>query len=49
MRSMSAEVDEFGLDPHVEESARPMLEMLCKRYFRVGVEGCAPCPRRGAP
>lgn len=47
MRSMSAEVDEFGLDPHVEESARPMLEMLCKRYFRVSVEGLSHLPVQG--
>ena len=47
MRSLSAEVDEFGLDPHVEESARPMLEMLCKRYFRVSVEGLEHLPAQG--
>jgi 1-acyl-sn-glycerol-3-phosphate acyltransferase len=47
MRSLSAEVDEFGLDPHVEERARPWLEGLCKRYFRVDVDGVQNLPADG--
>ncbi|MFT3922872.1 MAG: 1-acyl-sn-glycerol-3-phosphate acyltransferase [Myxococcales bacterium] len=47
MRSLSADVDEFGLDPHVEESARPVLETLCKHYFRVTVEGAQHLPTQG--
>lgn len=47
MRSLSAEVDEFGLDPHVEERARPALELLCKRYFRVEVQGSRYLPEAG--
>jgi 1-acyl-sn-glycerol-3-phosphate acyltransferase len=47
MRSLSAEVDEFGLDPHVEERARPWLEGLCKRYFRVDVDGVHNLPSEG--
>jgi len=47
MRSLSAEVDEFGLDPHVEESARPMLEALCRYYFRVHVDGLEQLPAEG--
>jgi 1-acyl-sn-glycerol-3-phosphate acyltransferase len=47
MRSLSADVDEFGLDPHVEEGARPALELLCKRYFRVSVEGADNLPHLG--
>ncbi len=47
MRSLSAEVDEFGLDPHVEERARPSLELLCKRYFRVTVDGAQHLPAAG--
>jgi 1-acyl-sn-glycerol-3-phosphate acyltransferase len=47
MRNLSAEVDEFGLDPHVEERARPWLEGLCKRYFRVDVDGVHNLPPEG--
>jgi 1-acyl-sn-glycerol-3-phosphate acyltransferase len=47
MRSLSAEVDEFGLDPHVEQRARPWLEGLCKRYFRVDVDGVQNLPADG--
>ena len=49
MRSLSAEVDDFGLDPHVEERARPVLEALCKRYFRVRRRGrSSTLPERAA-
>jgi 1-acyl-sn-glycerol-3-phosphate acyltransferase len=47
IRSLSAEVDEFGLDPHVEERSRPWLESLCKHYFRVDVDGAQHVPESG--
>ncbi len=47
VRSLTAEVDDFGLDPHVEEKARPWLEGLCKRYFRVDVDGGQHLPSDG--
>lgn len=47
MRRLSADVDDFGLDPHVEERARPVLEALCKGYFRVSVDGAQNLPERG--
>jgi hypothetical protein len=48
MRNLSADVDEYGLDPHVEEQARPWLETLCTRYFRLTLEGAERIPRRVA-
>jgi 1-acyl-sn-glycerol-3-phosphate acyltransferase len=47
MRSLSADVDEYGLDPHVEERARPWLELLCTRYFRLELEGARRIPGEG--
>ncbi len=47
IRNLSADVDEFGLDPHFEERARPALEALVKRYFRVDVEGADYLPPSG--
>ncbi len=47
IRSLSAEVDDFGLDPHFEERARPALEALVKRYFRVDVQGADRLPPSG--
>ncbi len=47
MRSLAAEVDDFGLDPHFEERARPLLEALVRRYFRVDVAGAQHLPDAG--
>ena len=47
MRSLAAEVDEFGFDPHVDAKARPLLEMLCRRYFRVTLTGAEHLPENG--
>ena len=47
MRSLTAEVDDFGFDPHVDERMRPLLEALCKRYFRVEVVGAENVPQAG--
>jgi 1-acyl-sn-glycerol-3-phosphate acyltransferase len=47
LRNLSAEVDEYGLDPHVEERARPWLEMLSTRYFRLDLEGAERVPDKG--
>ncbi len=47
IRSLSAEVDDFGLDPHFEERARPALELLVKRYFRCDVDGAQHVPEEG--
>jgi 1-acyl-sn-glycerol-3-phosphate acyltransferase len=47
MRSLSADVDEYGLDPHVEERARPWLELMCTRYFRLELEGARRIPGEG--
>lgn len=47
LRGMAAEVDDFGFDPHVDEKARPLLEALCKRYFRVAVVGAEHIPEHG--
>ncbi len=47
IRHLSAEVDDFGLDPHFEERARPALEALVKRYFRVHVDGADHLPASG--
>jgi 1-acyl-sn-glycerol-3-phosphate acyltransferase len=47
IRSLSAEVDDFGLDPHFEERARPLLEAMVKRYFRVDVDGARHIPAQG--
>jgi 1-acyl-sn-glycerol-3-phosphate acyltransferase len=47
LRNLSAEVDEYGLDPHVEERARPWLETLATRYFRLDLEGAGRVPDSG--
>jgi 1-acyl-sn-glycerol-3-phosphate acyltransferase len=47
MRSLTAEIDDFGFDPHVDEKVRPLLEGLCKRYFRVEVVGIENLPQDG--
>ncbi|MET0341814.1 MAG: lysophospholipid acyltransferase family protein [Polyangiales bacterium] len=47
MRSLTAEVDEFGFDPHVDAKLRPLLELLCRRYFRVQLSGAENLPPGG--
>jgi 1-acyl-sn-glycerol-3-phosphate acyltransferase len=47
LRSMAAEVDDFGFDPHVDGKMRPALELLCKRYFRVALAGIEHVPTHG--
>jgi 1-acyl-sn-glycerol-3-phosphate acyltransferase len=47
LRSMAAEVDDFGFDPHVDAKVRPALEVLCRRYFRVELEGAEQVPEHG--
>ncbi|HEX6243608.1 MAG TPA: lysophospholipid acyltransferase family protein [Polyangiales bacterium] len=47
LRNLSADVDEYGLDPHVEDQARPWLEGLCTRYFRLSLEGAERIPSSG--
>jgi 1-acyl-sn-glycerol-3-phosphate acyltransferase len=39
--------DEFGLDPAYETRLRPLLESLCRNYFRVQIHGAHHIPRRG--
>jgi 1-acyl-sn-glycerol-3-phosphate acyltransferase len=39
MRSLSAEIDEFGLDSATLESARPWLDALFRRWWRVELAG----------
>jgi 1-acyl-sn-glycerol-3-phosphate acyltransferase len=47
LRNLSADVDEYGLDPHVEQRARPWLELLSTRYFRLDLEGAGRVPESG--
>lgn len=47
MRDRSEEVDDFGLDPKVEERWRPMADFLFDRYWRVEVTGIEHVPASG--
>lgn len=47
IRSLTADVDEFGFDPIAEERLRPVLDRLCKHYFRVEVDGARYLPEAG--
>ena len=47
LRSMAADVDDFGFDPHVDAKVRPLLETMCKRYFRVELQGAERVPEQG--
>jgi 1-acyl-sn-glycerol-3-phosphate acyltransferase len=47
MRNRSERVDDFGLDLTYEASARPVLEALCDKYFRIEVEGAENIPAEG--
>jgi 1-acyl-sn-glycerol-3-phosphate acyltransferase len=44
MRSLPAEVDEFGLDRAVLENTRPWLDVLFDRWWRVEVSGVSELP-----
>lgn len=47
MRSLSAEVDDFGFDPHVDEKLRPLLDLVSQKYFRVELAGAEHLPAVG--
>jgi 1-acyl-sn-glycerol-3-phosphate acyltransferase len=44
MRERSGEVDDFGLDPETIRSARPLLDFLRKRWWRIEVVGLEHVP-----
>ena len=47
MSERSGEVDEFGMDEVVVSRARPMLDLLFDRWFRVDLAGVEELPERG--
>jgi len=47
MSERSGEVDEFGMDEVVLRRARPLLELLYERYWRVDLAGLANLPEQG--
>lgn len=47
LRSRSEEVDDFGLDPAIEQRFRPIAEFLTRRYFRTRVDGLEHVPNAG--
>lgn len=47
MRERSGEVDEFGMDESALRSARPLLDFLFDRYWRVRVHGVEQLPAQG--
>ncbi|MFO0761766.1 MAG: lysophospholipid acyltransferase family protein [Byssovorax sp.] len=47
MRKRLEEVDELGYDPTYEARYLPLLDFLCKRYFRVEAQGTANIPAEG--
>jgi 1-acyl-sn-glycerol-3-phosphate acyltransferase len=47
MSERSGEVDEFGLDQVVLEQARPLLDFLFERYWRVELHGISRLPESG--
>jgi 1-acyl-sn-glycerol-3-phosphate acyltransferase len=48
MRERSGEVDDFGLDAETIRSARPLLRLLRRRWWRIEVLGLEHVPRNGA-
>ena len=44
MRERSGEVDDFGLDPETIRSARPLLQLLRRRWWRIEVVGLEHVP-----
>ncbi len=47
MSERSGEVDEFGMDEVVLDRARPLLELLYERYWRIDLEGLEQLPEQG--
>ncbi len=47
MSERSGEVDEFGMDEVVLRRARPLLDLLFDRYFRVELHGMENLPEKG--
>jgi 1-acyl-sn-glycerol-3-phosphate acyltransferase len=47
MRERSGRIDEFGMDETALASARPLLDLLFDRYFRVDVGGAELLPEHG--
>ncbi len=47
MSERSGEVDEFGMDEIVVRRARPVLELLYERYWRVDLAGAEHLPEKG--
>lgn len=47
MRGRSEIVDDFGFDPTYEAKARPALELLYRRYFRIETRGIHHVPLHG--
>jgi len=47
-RRRTTEVDPFGFDPEFHARARPAVEWLYRKYWRVTVEGIENVPARGA-
>ncbi|HEX5658072.1 MAG TPA: lysophospholipid acyltransferase family protein [Polyangiales bacterium] len=47
LRNLSAEVDDFGFDPHVDEKLRPVLDLVSQKYFRVELVGAENLPAVG--
>ena len=47
MSERSGEVDEFGMDEVVVRRARPLLDLLLDRWFRVDLAGVEELPERG--
>jgi len=47
MIERSGEVDEFGMDEVVLRRARPLLEFLAERYWRLEVDGLERLPEKG--
>ncbi len=47
MSERSGEVDEFGMDEVVVERARPILDLLYERWFRIDLDGAEQLPERG--
>ncbi len=47
MSERSGEVDEFGMDEVVLDRARPLLELLYERYWRIDLEGLDQLPEQG--
>jgi 1-acyl-sn-glycerol-3-phosphate acyltransferase len=47
MHARSGAVDEFGMDEEALRTARPLLDLLFDRYWRVAVDGVERVPDRG--